>query len=234
MEEKETEKQNLYKKFLNSRAFYPVTLSLIAALCVSIWAINASNKAALEKSASLPYSQANNIVTNVQDDRRTAATTTSVTKEQSTSYSFQENTPYKGDWIMPLNGKISKDYSDSALVKSKTMDDYRAHNGIDISAEKGAAVKAVNSGKVKSVYQDAFWGSVVLIDHGGGVNAKYCGLEKNSVPSEGALVSKGQKIGALAAIPCEEKDGYHLHFEVTVGNKVVDPLAAINKIETKE
>ena len=46
------------------------------------------------------------------------------------------------------------------MVESKTMGDWRVHNGIDFAAKKGDAVKAISAGTVLSVENDSMWGWV--------------------------------------------------------------------------
>ena len=223
-------KPSLYKRFMSSKAFYPITLGLIAALCVSIWAINRSNKLMMTTS---PISQNALTAGDFLDEPTTAvqnttAKQTDAAKQEKTTYAYESNKAYKGEWMLPVSGDPGKDFSAGTLVKSETMGDYRVHNGIDIIAKKGSEVKAVNSGKVLEVYNDAFWGTVVVIDHGGEVVAKYCGLGNKTQLAQGQIVEKGTVLGTLALVPCEQKDESHLHFEMTVTGEVQDPIAVMN------
>ena len=58
------------------------------------------------------------------------------TMEQSTS--SEESTPpaanTNGAYIMPLSGEIMNPYSNGELVKSKTLGEWRTHDGVDIKA----------------------------------------------------------------------------------------------------
>lgn len=231
-------KPSLYKRFMASKVFYPVTLSLIAALCVSIWAINRSNKLMM---TTTPLSQNSYTVGDFPDELTTAVQNTTAKKNEEketttekTTYAYESNEAYKGEWLMPANGDIGKDYSAGKLVKSATMGDYRVHDGIDIIAKKGTQVNAVNAGKVVDVYNDAFWGAVVVIDHGGDVLAKYCGLATETKVEKGQVVEKGAALGVLAQVPCEQKDESHLHFEMQVKGETKDPLAVMNMLNNKE
>ncbi len=227
MEQEKTE-TNLYRRFLNSKAFYPIMLSLIAVLSISIWAVNRSNKLL---STTNTISQGTNIIADLTDDITTAVQNTTAkaqTTTQKHTAEYEKNQAFKGDWIMPADGKIIKDYSAGSLVESKTMGDYRVHNGIDIAAKKGDAVKAVNSGKVLDVYSDAFWGNTVVIDHGGMV-VKYSALSSEGIVSKGDILKKGDKVGLADTVPCEQKDEPHIHIEVLVKDEAVDPLSALNQ-----
>ena len=134
------------------------------------------------------------------------------------------------DFAMPMGNDIIKDYSNGEMVFSKTMGDWRVHNGVDFSGASGNDVDAVADGKITGVYDDSFWGTVVEIDHGNGMTVRYCGLKKGSTLPDGARVQKGEKIGALGNIPVESGDGAHLHIEVVIDGKTVDPLEALGKI----
>lgn len=150
----------------------------------------------------------------------------------STTLPVEKNKPYAGDFALPMGTDIIKDYSNGEMVLSKTMGDWRVHNGVDFSGSAGNDVKAVAKGTVTKVYDDSFWGTVVEIDHGNGMIARYCGLKSGSCIQEGTEVEKHDKIGALGHIPVEISDEDHLHLEILIDGENVDPLKALNKIGT--
>lgn len=125
---------------------------------------------------------------------------------------------------LPLGGGVDKAYSNGDMVQSKTMGDWRVHNGVDFRGTVGDQVRAVNNGVVKSVYDDVLWGTVVEIDHGDGLVARYCGLGKGSTLSVGDKVNINDRIGNLGAVPVESADEVHLHFEMRQDGKTVNPL----------
>ena len=131
-----------------------------------------------------------------------------------------------GYYLLPVNNKVSKDYSDGDMVYSKTMNDWRVHDGIDVSGNNGDNVIAVQDGKVVDVQTDELWGDVVTIQHGNGLTAKYCGVK--ATVNKDDSIEQGQVIGTLVAIPIEATDGMHLHLEITVDGKTVDPIKALN------
>ncbi len=137
-------------------------------------------------------------------------------------------------FAMPMGNDIIKDYSGGEMVFSKTMGDWRVHDGIDFSGAAGNSVDAVADGRITKVYDDTFWGTVVEIDHGNGMTVRYCGLKKGTTLPENAMVQKSEKIGTLGSIPVESGDGDHLHIEVLIDGKTVDPLEALNKVRTEE
>lgn len=171
--------------------------------------------------------QANIEATDIPDTREEREPTTAenfVTTQEST-----EEHPYVGDFALPLGTNIIKDYSNGEMVKSKTMNDWRIHDGIDFKGEKGDNVRSIQNGVVLSCEEDALWGTVVTIDHGKGMVARYCGLDSNTKLKPEAYVEKNQVIGKLGTIPVEAADGYHLHLEISVSDKTDDPLKVMNK-----
>lgn len=140
-----------------------------------------------------------------------------------------DNLPFTGSFNLPLGTEILKDYSDGEMVSSKTMGDWRVHNGIDFTGVDSAEVLAIQKGKITNVYEDPMWGIVVEVDHENTMTAKYCGFKKGTTLKKGDTVKKGQVIGQLGAIPVEQADGPHLHLEITVNGVIVDPLAAMNR-----
>jgi murein DD-endopeptidase MepM/ murein hydrolase activator NlpD len=140
------------------------------------------------------------------------------------------NKPYKDYYCLPFGNEIIKDFSNMNPVYSKTMGDWRTHNGIDFSGSEGAAVVAISYGDVISVFDDAIFGTCVLIDHGNGVTAKYCGLNKDNLTvKENTQVDIETVIGYLGEIPGEKMEGSHLHFEITHNGEIVEPLELMGK-----
>lgn len=159
-------------------------------------------------------------VTGVKDER--AETTAEPTT--------QNDLPYSGNFVLPMGTQIIKDYSNGEMVKNETMGDWRVHNGVDFGGAAGNTVAAVADGTVIKVYNDSFWGTVAEIDHGNGMIVRYCGLKDSSCTPQGSEIKQGDKVGTLGHIPIETADGEHLHLEVLIDGKYVDPLAALNKM----
>jgi len=153
------------------------------------------------------------------------------TEEQTnTSEKSLYATPYKDYYVLPMGTKIHKEYSPQNPVYNPTLGDWRTHNGIDFKGVEGDQVKAIAYGEVLSVYDDVVWGTVVEINHGNSVIAKYCGLNKDTVDLKaGATVKGGDLVGYLGVVPGEKTDVSHLHFEVFYNGKNVDPLELMGK-----
>lgn len=113
-------------------------------------------------------------------------------------------------------------FSGDELVYNATLADWRTHNGADYKGEAGADVGAVAPGEVTDVTDDALWGTVVTLEGEDGVMWRYCGLQTAAV-APGDDIPRGGVLGALGTVPCESRDGAHLHLECLDGETYLDP-----------
>lgn len=123
----------------------------------------------------------------------------------------------------PVEGEIIKSFSEKELIYSKTFGDMRIHSGIDLACKKGTAVSSCADGKVLTVEESAQFGTVVTIDHGNNITAKYAALENIKI-EVGQTVKSGDIIGTVTTIPAECNDQDHLHFELYKNGIAVSPL----------
>lgn len=130
-------------------------------------------------------------------------------------------------YIRPVGGAITKDYSMSGLVYSRTMGDWRVHNGLDISAGKGEIVKSASEGVVAGITEDPMYGVTVVINQNDGLMVYYRGLSKDTAVRQGENIAAGTTIGTVGDIPCENGDGSHLHVEVMKNNKYLNPTEVL-------
>lgn len=127
---------------------------------------------------------------------------------------------------LPVSGDIAIDYSDSVPVFSTTMNDYRTHLGVDISANLGDKVTAVADGVVTNVWNDPFMGTCVSIEHTGNAVSIYKNLDPEVGEGIiiGASVKDGDVIGAVGESAMNElAEEPHLHYEMKINGKHVDP-----------
>ncbi|MDR3178924.1 MAG: M23 family metallopeptidase [Oscillospiraceae bacterium] len=131
--------------------------------------------------------------------------------------------PKKPDLIYPVEKNILKEFSESP-VYSKTFNDWRSHNGIDLKIEEGTEIKSIADGKVLSIKDDPIFGMVITIEHEKSrIVAEYCGLDKKILIKQGENVKQGQKIGTVGKIPSESSDPTHLHLTIKKDNKFINP-----------
>ena len=129
-------------------------------------------------------------------------------------------------FILPVDGNVSKGFSDTALQYSATYGDMRLHTGIDILCKNGTDVKSSTDGTVVSTEESATLGRVVTVQHSDDFTVKYCGLESLNV-KEGDNVKCGTVLGTSGTVPCEANDQPHIHIEVYEDNKPVSPIEAL-------
>lgn len=229
----------------NSRFFYTVVaisvLSILAAAVGIFYTAKRIRSAGKEPtntsvdwdnhSGTVSENKANKDETGVKDDRTTKAdeseTTENTTEKQSESTTAAAATEKAIECSLPLGTNILKDYSNGTMVKSKTMNDWRTHNGVDFTGEQGDEVHAVCGGNVKEIKRDASWGNVIVIEHENGLTGRYCGFDSVSV-KEGEKVAKDDVLGTLGVIPIESADVTHLHFEMIKNGEYVDPIEALS------
>ncbi len=105
----------------------------------------------------------------------------------------------------------------------------KIHSGIDIDAVRGQRVFAAADGKVAvaSTRYGRDWGTVVVLDHGRGLETLYAHLERFTV-RPGQRVARGQTIGIAGRTG--NATGVHLHFEVWERGKRVDPARYVEEL----
>lgn len=124
----------------------------------------------------------------------------------------------------PLDGEIQKMYSLDKVIYSKTLEQWKTHDGIDISADEGTEVKSIEKGVVDSIQNDSFYGTTIQIEHKSGYRSVYCNLDENVYVSVGDSVIKGQKIGKVGNTSIGEYlDDPHLHFMLYLNDESINP-----------
>jgi murein DD-endopeptidase MepM/ murein hydrolase activator NlpD len=94
------------------------------------------------------------------------------------------------------------------------------HQGLDIAAPMGTTIEAAAEGTIISAGWYGGYGNFIVIDHGGGMATAYGHCSQIFV-SVGQHVQKGQAIGAVGSTGAST--GPHVHFEVRINGKPVDP-----------
>lgn len=101
----------------------------------------------------------------------------------------------------------------------------RLHTGIDLSARPGTPIYATGDGVVRVAGRnsDGFggYGIVAVVDHGYGYQTLYAHMNSCDV-RQGQKVKRGEKIGTVGSTGLSS--GPHLHYEVIVNGKRVDPV----------
>ena len=97
------------------------------------------------------------------------------------------------------------------------------HNGVDFAVSRGTPVLSVGNGEVVIAKYSGSAGNYIAIRHGRQYMTTYMHLDKILV-KPGQQVKQGDKIGLSGNTG--RSTGPHLHFELHINNKPVNPLTA--------
>lgn len=100
----------------------------------------------------------------------------------------------------------------------------RMHSGVDFAAGTGTPIYATADGVVTHAGWSSGYGRLVKIQHEFGIETRYAHQSKLRV-KVGQRVSRGDRIGDMGA--SGRVTGVHLHYEVRVGGKAVNPMIYI-------
>jgi murein DD-endopeptidase MepM/ murein hydrolase activator NlpD len=106
----------------------------------------------------------------------------------------------------------------------------RAHAGVDIVARAGTPVYAWHEGVVVHAGERKGCGTAVVLQHWQGTRSVYCNLAQLKVTA-GESVGRDQAIGQLADLGAKKKP--HLHFEIEVDGRNVDPARQLDLLALK-
>jgi len=121
----------------------------------------------------------------------------------------------------PMNAGILR--SSFGYRKHPILGYVRLHPGVDWAAPRGTPILAAGNGVVEKAGWTAGYGKFTLIRHTNGYESAYghqSAIGKGIVP--GAKVRQGQIIGYVGSTGLST--GPHLHYEVRINSKPVDPL----------
>jgi len=121
--------------------------------------------------------------------------------------------------IMPTQGWLTSAFS--SMREHPILHIARPHEGIDVTAPMGSPIEAPAAGTVTDAGWETGYGNTVTIDHGYGIVTKFAHASKLLVRT-GQRVSRGQRIALVGNTGLAT--GPHLHYEVHVNGRPVDPL----------
>lgn len=111
---------------------------------------------------------------------------------------------------------------------------YTCHEAVDFSAAAGTEVRSMADGTVTSVSYNDVTGNIVVVDHGNGLKTLYRYVDPADGLKEGDTVKKGDKIGAVSTPYAAETTTPHLHLEVLLGEKRVNPADYIEIVASEK
>ena len=100
----------------------------------------------------------------------------------------------------------------------------RMHTGEDFSGSHGTPIRATATGTVSFAGRQSGYGNMVIIQHEFGIETRYAHLSSIAV-SVGQRVSRGDRIGGMGSTG--RSTGTHLHYEIRVGDRPINPMTYI-------
>lgn len=128
-----------------------------------------------------------------------------------------ENLKNAYSFINPITGIVSSKFGSRESEYQKVIG---YHTGVDVAAEEGTIIKASMEGIVELVSSEGDYGNHINI-RSNNVSTLYAHCSKIFV-KEGQIVGQGQEIGAVGNTG--NSTGPHLHFEIRIDDRFVDPL----------
>ena len=126
---------------------------------------------------------------------------------------------------LPAPGYISSGFG----IRADPFTGARSHHlGVDFDANFGDPVKAAGHGIVSFAGWKKGYGNTVIVDHGDGYQTLYGHNQRNLV-RVGDLVRAGQELAKVGSTG--RSTGAHLHFEVRVNGRPVNPMAYLERIK---
>lgn len=127
---------------------------------------------------------------------------------------------------LPAAGRISAGYG---YRRDPFTNERTFHPALDISTGYGQPVWATADGRVATAGRNGNFGKMIEIDHGFGLQTRYGHLSEYAITA-GEAVERGQVIGYAGATG--RATGSHVHYEVMVGNRRMNPLRLVFASDT--
>lgn len=227
------------KSFWESKTFLAVSaICLIAIGVASFVAYGAMNKPPVSNNGTssntlsrpdIVSKEPTSSIPPVVSEEPTVSTPTVSNTVSETKPSNTTPPPVASFFIMPMSaGTVYKEFSDTRLQYSNTYDDYRLHSAVDITSDKTSSVTSCGEGIITAITKEELWGTVITIDHGNGIIARYCGFVDKVKVKVGDTVTSTTVLGELGTVPCECLDAKHLHLEFCKNGNAVSPLELFN------
>jgi murein DD-endopeptidase MepM/ murein hydrolase activator NlpD len=175
--------------------------------------------------------------TNVSDEPALAALRASIRSNEATQAqlisSGATTVAPAPTWQRPLAGPVSQPFGPTDLGLEppriyKGAFFWHFHEGVDITAVAGTAIRAPARGRVVFAGRMGDGAEVVVLAHDNGLTSLYAHLEDGPLAptvKAGDIVQAGDRIGAVGLTGLTT--GYHLHWAVYQSGEPVDPMATL-------
>ncbi len=226
MKEKEnTVPTSRRKKLIYSIIVAASALLLIAAIVLTVYFVTANNRSLIDVP---PIGNEDPPTTGDDDPTKDPGEQDPPTSgEQDPPTGGEQDPPTSGEqvaFVSPIDGVTVCSVEYFKIYENKTLDKWYYHKAVDYSADAGTDVRAMADGKVVKVSLSEKLGNLVVVEHADGITSTYRFVEPVSSLKEGDSVKQGQVIAKVAeAYGTEAGDGTHLHLEMELNGKSVDP-----------
>lgn len=122
-------------------------------------------------------------------------------------------------FLSPLSGFAVN--SPFGMRKMPWEEGGRLHEGVDIAAPSGTAVKVTLPGRVTRIGTDGGYGRFIEVAHAGGLTSLYGHLGRHAALKAGQALPAGTIVGYVGN--SGRSTGSHLHFEIRDGDKPLNP-----------
>jgi len=126
--------------------------------------------------------------------------------------------PWTGRLKPPVAGPITSGFG---MRMHPILHKWKMHTGVDIAARYGTPIRASGDGVVIYTGWRGGYGRTIIVSHGNGLSTLYAHCSGIDV-YEGRKVKQGDVIGRVGATGLAT--GPHVHFEVRVNGRCVDPM----------
>ncbi len=136
-------------------------------------------------------------------------------------------------FIPPVYGVVTSGfgYRKPPISKNRKKEKAVMHSGIDLAAPKNALFVAPADGTVSAVEFKTGYGAILTIEHAASYETIYAHVGSLFV-KVGEKVRRGQPIGVVGM--SGKTTGPHIHFEMKVAGKLVDPQPYLDVVTQKE
>lgn len=126
-------------------------------------------------------------------------------------------TGFTAEMAWPARGRISGIFGSQRILNGQPR---QPHYGLDVAAPTGTPIHASLPGRVMLSGDFFFFGQILVVDHGHGVNTLYAHLSER-LAQDGQVVERGERIALMGATG--RVTGPHLHFSLSWYQTFLDP-----------
>lgn len=140
---------------------------------------------------------------------------------------YDENGHNSRKFLMrqPIRSEEIRFVSGFGMRRHPLLQVVKMHTGVDWAGPIGTPILAAGAGVIEEIKYNSTNGNYIRIRHANGYQTAYSHMMSRYPPDirEGAKVRQGQVVGYLGNTGLST--GPHLHYEVLVGNRFVDPMS---------